>query len=319
MEQLGIHKAICAIKLSLAGGGGIAKDRKAMGYSFRGIEDFDRILCGMTAEHGVSAFPRILKWELRDGQTKNGGYQAHAIVEVEWTFTCAVDGSQHIASTMGEAMDTQDKAFNKAMQASRKYADIMVFRIPVAGDDTEIYVPEPSTTQAPALAPPKPTGDPMAAQMSNGTLLPTQQEPPRRTRGPNKPKPEAAPQPGAGTHVVTPPFVAPQVPAFVPEPPPDANGNVYAPESPEDHTTALMGRIGEINTFPLLYAVAQDADNHVEPGRTELFSAIKNRAVYLFGEAKSLAEVQEGFSLVSAMGQPEMLKKAANDAYARYR
>ncbi len=104
---------------------------------------------------------------------------------------------------------------------------------------------------------------------------------------------------------------APIVPIVVESPP--------VPSEPENHTNDLMGRIGEVNTFPLLYAIAQDADQHVEPGRTELFAAIKHRGVYLFGEAKNLSEVQEGFPLVSALGQPIELKKAANEAYSKFR
>lgn len=302
-EGLGIHKAICAIKLAIAGGGGISKDRTApMGYAFRGIEDFDNILCGLTAEHNVNAYPRILSKEIVHGLTNKGSYQSHVIVEIEWTYVCSLDGSRQVASTIGEAMDTQDKAFNKAMQASRKYADIMVFRIPTAGDDTEaspVYVPH---------APPSAVAQPHANGAAPVVATPA-------AAAPAPPAPVKAVRARAPKEAVPPPAqqAAPPPPPAEPEPFP-------AGEAPSPPSESLLGRIGEVNSFPLLYAVAQDAEAVKEPKpRDELFTAIRNRAAYLFTTAQNLKEVQEGFPLVTALGQPDELKRAANTAYARFR
>ena len=293
-EARHIDKAICAIKLAIAGGGGFAKDRQSpMGYKFRSIEDFDRILCGMTAEHNVDIYPRVTKTEINHGLTKNGAYQCHVFLTMDFDFVSAVDGSVRTITTIGEAMDTQDKASNKAMQAARKYADILVFRIPVAGDDTEIYVPEPAVAAKPEPAPSPVTttqGDPMAAQIANGAVAPVAGPGPAKTKA-AKVKKEAAPEPG--------PF--------------NENG---APAPSEE----LLGRIGEVNTFPVLYAMAQECDKvTTEPQRTELFTAIQHRAIFLFAGTKSLAETREGFPLVQALGEPTDLKKAANAAFSRHR
>jgi hypothetical protein len=47
----------------------------------------------------------------------------------------AIDGTTHTAATFGEAMDSGDKATNKAMSAAYKYAAFMTFAIPTEGDN----------------------------------------------------------------------------------------------------------------------------------------------------------------------------------------
>ncbi len=213
----------------------------------------------------------------------------------------------HTGRYVGEAIDMSDKAANKAMSAAFKYAHLMVFQIPTHGqsDDTEnenIPVAPPRQGQAlppppqQAAPPPPVQTDPMAAQIANGSALPVAGPgPAKATRGPNKPKPAAAAAP----------------------PPPAADPFPVDSSPPSD---PLLGRIGETNTFGVLYAIAQEADGTTDPAaRTELFVAIQNRAVLLFAEAKTPAEVKEGFPIVTALGQPEQLKRAANEAHMRFR
>jgi hypothetical protein len=58
-----------------------------------------------------------------------------AVVHAEFDFVSTVDGSKHTAATFGEAMDSSDKATNKAMSAAFKYAAFMTFCIPTEGDN----------------------------------------------------------------------------------------------------------------------------------------------------------------------------------------
>jgi hypothetical protein len=46
-----------------------------------------------------------------------------------------MDGSKHVVKTCGEAMDSADKATNKAMSAAYKYALFQAFCIPTEGDN----------------------------------------------------------------------------------------------------------------------------------------------------------------------------------------
>ena len=52
-------------------------------------------------------------------------------------FVAIEDGSKHTVKTYGEAMDSGDKATNKAMSAAYKYAAFQAFAIPTEGNNSE--------------------------------------------------------------------------------------------------------------------------------------------------------------------------------------
>ena len=328
---LGIHKAINAIKERLARGGGIGKDGKAMGYAFRGIEALDHILCGMTAEHGIVMYPRVTQRDVIHGTTAKGGYNCHVFLHVDWTFVCAADGSRETVTTVGEAMDTQDKSANKAMQASRKYAMTMVYMIPVAGDDTETYAPDPQ----PGVERTGP-GEFTVTVPPDGNGITGPVEIPKRTRGPNKPKDAPLPTgnllPAQQTQAEPVPTGYAQVsaggktidvPAEVTHPSAVLGEMPFpAPVPQQNGAAGLVTRVNGTNTFAILYAFAQEADKHYpagHPDRNFVFGAIKGRAIGLFAGATDMKGVQEGFELVTALGQPDDLKQAANAAYGKFR
>jgi hypothetical protein len=135
---------------------GISKDRKnqTQGYSFRGIDDVYNALAPMLAKHGLVVLPRILTRECIERQTQKGGTLFYVVVEAEFDFVAVVDGSTHVVRTFGEAMDSADKATNKAMSAAFKYAAFQAFCIPTEGDnDADATTPEPSTRKAVGPAP----------------------------------------------------------------------------------------------------------------------------------------------------------------------
>jgi hypothetical protein len=70
-----------------------------------------------------------------DRQSKSGGALFYVTVHAEFDFVSAIDGTTHTAATFGEAMDSGDKATNKAMSAAYKYAAFMTFAIPTEGDN----------------------------------------------------------------------------------------------------------------------------------------------------------------------------------------
>lgn len=116
---------------------GITKDRKnqQQGYSFRGIDDVFNALSPLLAEHGLCILPRMLSRSVTERETKNGGALFYVTVEAEFDFVCVEDGSKHVVKTYGEAMDSADKATNKAMSAAYKYAAFLAFAIPTEGDN----------------------------------------------------------------------------------------------------------------------------------------------------------------------------------------
>lgn len=132
-----VYKAINAVQAKLAKTG-ISKDRKntqGSGYMFRGIDDVYNALSPLLAEHGLCIMPRILSRECVERQSQKGGALFYVTVEAEFDFVCAADGSRHVVRTFGEAMDSGDKATNKAMSAAYKYAAFQAFAIPTEGDN----------------------------------------------------------------------------------------------------------------------------------------------------------------------------------------
>ena len=135
-----VYQAIAGVQGELATIG-IAKTRRnsqGAGYNFRGIDDVYAALSPLLAKHKLVVVPRVVQREVIERQSKSGGALFYVTVHAEFDFVSAIDGTAHTAATFGEAMDSGDKATNKAMSAAYKYAAFMTFAIPTEGDnDTE--------------------------------------------------------------------------------------------------------------------------------------------------------------------------------------
>lgn len=131
-----VYKAISAVMAEMAKTG-ISKDNKnqQQGYKFRGIDDVYNALAPLLSKHGLLILPRTLTRTPTERQTQKGGVLFHVVLEMEFDFVSSVDGSMHTVSVTGEAMDSADKATNKAMSAAYKYACIEAFCIPTEGDN----------------------------------------------------------------------------------------------------------------------------------------------------------------------------------------
>jgi hypothetical protein len=131
-----VYQCIAAVSAEIAKTG-ISKDRKntEQKYSFRGIDDVYNAMAPILAQFGLVVIPRILTRLQTERQTKSGGALFSVIVEAEFDFVSAADSSKVTARTFGEAMDTGDKATNKAMSAAYKYAAFQTFCIPTEGDN----------------------------------------------------------------------------------------------------------------------------------------------------------------------------------------
>ena len=151
-ESKQVYAAIVQVTSAMAGEG-ISKDRKnsQQGYSFRGIDDVYNSLSRMLANANLCILPRVLSRSCSERETKNGGALFTVVVDVEFDLVSAVDGSIHTVRTFGEAMDSADKATNKAMSAAYKYMAFQTFAIPVAGDndaDTHTHEVKPKPAVA---------------------------------------------------------------------------------------------------------------------------------------------------------------------------
>jgi len=156
-EVAKVYAAIAAVMADISVDG-ISKDRKnqQQGYNFRGIDDVYNALSPILAKHQLCVLPRILSREVTERQTKQGGALFSVTVEAEFDVVCAEDGSRHTVRTFGEAMDSADKATNKAMSAAYKYAAMQAFCIPTEGDndsDFKTYEVAPGTSAPPPQKP----------------------------------------------------------------------------------------------------------------------------------------------------------------------
>jgi hypothetical protein len=136
-----------------------SKKNQQQGYSFRGIDDVYNTLHIVLGKHKIFTTSEIIDKDRIEWDTKSGGRMTEYILQIRWKFY-TTDGSFVISETVGQAMDSGDKAANKAMSAAHKYAFLQIFAIPTVGDnDTENSSPEPSR-RADASPPAQSLSDP---------------------------------------------------------------------------------------------------------------------------------------------------------------
>lgn len=134
------------LNLILKSAPNISKGRynKQQQYSFRGIDDFYDTFQPLFAANEVTIGSEILSSSREEKPTKNGGTMVYSIMLIRWKFE-AMDGSYVTSDAIGEALDSGDKASNKAMSASLKYALTQRFLVSTGEDaDTENHSPEVS-------------------------------------------------------------------------------------------------------------------------------------------------------------------------------
>lgn len=144
---------------------GISKDRRnqQQGYSFRGIDDVYNALSPLLAKYKLCILPRIISREMVERRGAKGNALFYVTVQAEFDFVSAEDGSKHTVSTFGEAMDSADKATNKAMSAAYKYAAMQTFCIPTEGDNDADAVTHEVQPQAETPKAQPPTDKPISA------------------------------------------------------------------------------------------------------------------------------------------------------------
>lgn len=142
--MLNIYQSITAIMEEVPA---IGKDKinKQQGFKFRGIDDVMNTLQPLLSKHKVFIVPKMLEQTREERQTKTGGNLIYSICKIKYKFY-AEDGSSIEAITIGEGMDSGDKATNKAMAIAMKYALFQVFCIPTEEmKDPDADTPEEST------------------------------------------------------------------------------------------------------------------------------------------------------------------------------
>lgn len=108
---------------------GKGKINTQQGFKFRGIDDVMNAINPLLAKYKVFIAPQVLEQTREERTTAKGGNLIYSICKIKYTFY-AEDGTSIDAITIGEGMDSGDKATNKAMAIAMKYALFQVFCIP---------------------------------------------------------------------------------------------------------------------------------------------------------------------------------------------
>ena len=114
-------------------------------YKFRGIDEVYNTLHPLFVQYQVFTTSEILNFKREVWTNEKGKLMIEYALQVKYRFT-AIDGSYLETQAMGQAMDSSDKASNKAMSMSHKTALLQIFMIPTADiDDPDGATPEPQS------------------------------------------------------------------------------------------------------------------------------------------------------------------------------
>lgn len=115
---------------------GIAKNRKneSQGFKFRGIDDVMNRMAKHLNEANLIIAPRISSREVNERVNSRGNPLFYVTLLVDYTIYSTIDGSSIVCSVPGEAMDSGDKATNKALSIAYKYLAFQLFAIPIDED-----------------------------------------------------------------------------------------------------------------------------------------------------------------------------------------
>ena len=133
---------------------------KTQGFKYRGIDAVMNAINPALVKNHIFIVPEVLDRVREERVTAKGAQLIYSICKIKFTFY-AEDGSHVEAITVGEGMDSGDKATNKAMAIAFKYACFQVFCIPteeMTDPDGECHdlaptVPQKQEIQQPTFNP----------------------------------------------------------------------------------------------------------------------------------------------------------------------
>lgn len=151
-KKMNIYEAISHCMEEI---GAVGKDavNTQQGFKYRGIDAVMNAINPALVKNHVFIVPEVLEQKREERTKRSGGALIYSVCKIKYTFY-AEDGSSIVAVTVGEGMDSGDKATNKAMAIAFKYACFQVFCIPTEEmKDPDEETPdsvEPSTQFHPA-------------------------------------------------------------------------------------------------------------------------------------------------------------------------
>lgn len=154
-EVAAIYPALVRVAQAIASEGiGKSRDNKQQGYKFRGVDEVMNAFAPLFAKEGIFIRPRFSDREVSERATKSGSVLYAVSVQGSFDFVAEDGSAVTVGPFFGEAMDSGDKATNKAMAVAFKYAMFQTFCVPlegVTGGDADAVTHE-ETVSADALA-----------------------------------------------------------------------------------------------------------------------------------------------------------------------
>lgn len=123
-----IYGAIIAAKKDI---GRVGKDKETTSgakFSYRSFDSVINAVAPLLDRHGILLVPRVLSRERWAQASRSGGSTDYCLLEMEFTFF-AQDGSFVIASSVGQAMDSSDKAATKAQTVALRIVLCNLFNL----------------------------------------------------------------------------------------------------------------------------------------------------------------------------------------------
>lgn len=159
MEKELIYEAISNVMAEI---GAVGKNSRnsSQGFMYRGIDAVMNAINPALVKHKVFVAPEVLEQTREERVNSRGTVLIYSICKIKFRFY-TTDGSHVEVVTIGEGMDSGDKATNKAMSIAFKYACFQLFCIPTE----EMVDPD---SECHEVTPKQPKGNVEPPQESNG-------------------------------------------------------------------------------------------------------------------------------------------------------
>jgi hypothetical protein len=131
---MSIHAQLVAVTRRIAKEGiGKTRNNAQQGYKFRGVDEVMNAFAPILADEGLFLRPRFTERDVAERTTQKGTALFYVTVKGEFDFANESGETVTVGPFYGEAMDSADKATNKAMAVAFKYAMFQTFCVPLEG------------------------------------------------------------------------------------------------------------------------------------------------------------------------------------------
>lgn len=129
-----INEQLVAVTRKIASEGiGKTRNNAQQGYRFRGVDEVMNAFAPILADQGLYLRPRFTERAVAERVNKHGTALFYVTVRGEFDFSNDAGETVTVGPFYGEAMDSGDKATNKAMATAFKYAMFQTFCVPLEG------------------------------------------------------------------------------------------------------------------------------------------------------------------------------------------